>query len=47
MDRIAASKELLDRGWGKAPSVTPVDDHDPLEVDELTRETQEIVAGLT
>ena len=44
-DRIAAGRELLDRGWGKAPSFAPLEgnplDNDPIyqfiagELDEL------------
>ena len=33
--RIAAIREYLDRGWGKAPSYAPVEDGDPLGRDQL------------
>ncbi len=36
-DRKAAAAELLDRGWGKAPSFAPVEDGDPLELSDADR----------
>ena len=45
-DRIAASKELLDRGWGRAPTVAPIEGYDPLEMDELTAEIRSIAADI-
>jgi hypothetical protein len=45
-DRIAACKELLDRGWGKASAFVAVEGHDPLEADELTAEIRDIAAKL-
>jgi hypothetical protein len=44
--KIAATKELFDRGWGKAPAVAPIEGYDPLEAYELTAEVQEIAAEL-
>lgn len=37
-DRVAAWRELADRGWGKAPSYVAVDGLDPLELDGLAQE---------
>ena len=34
-DRIAAAREILDRGWGKAPTHAPIEGGDPLERSEL------------
>jgi hypothetical protein len=34
-DRIDATKELLDRGWGKAPAFANIEGADPLEQDEV------------
>lgn len=34
-DRISAAREILDRGWGKAPSYAPIEGSDPLEETEL------------
>lgn len=45
-DRVAAYRELLDRGWGKAPAFASIEGGDPLEMDAVTREIQEIVALL-
>ena len=44
-DRIAASKELLERGWGKSPAVAVVDG-DHVEVDEMTAEAVAIIDEL-
>lgn len=32
-DRIAAGREILDRGWGKSAAYAPVEEGDPLELD--------------
>lgn len=45
-DRIAAGKELLDRGWGKAPTFTPIEGGDPLERSELDQAIREIAEKL-
>ena len=37
-DRIAAWKELLDRGWGKAPAFASIEELSPLEHDEVAHE---------
>jgi hypothetical protein len=42
-DRIAASKLLAERGWGKPPQFAPIEDDDPLDLAE--RETAEIAAA--
>jgi hypothetical protein len=39
-------RELLDRGWGKTLSVAVVQNHDPLEIDEIAAEVQRIGAEL-
>lgn len=36
-DRIAAAREYLDRGWGKAPSFAPEQDGDPFELHDSDR----------
>ena len=41
-DRIAASKLLAERGWGKPPAYAPIEDDDPLALAE--RETDEMAA---
>lgn len=46
-DRIAAAREILDRGWGKAPSYAPIEGSDPLEESELDKAIREIVTQLT
>lgn len=43
MERIAAARELADRGWGKAPAFAAIEGHDPLELDA----TLEALQGLT
>ncbi len=43
-DRISAVRELLDRGWGKAPAFQPMEGSDPLEMSELDRAIREIAA---
>jgi Family of unknown function (DUF5681) len=45
-DRVAAYRELLDRGWGKAPAFAAVDGADPLEVDGLMAEAMRLVAEI-
>jgi hypothetical protein len=45
-DRIAATRELLDRGWGKAPAFAAVESHDPLEQDALVAEAARITAEI-
>ena len=41
-DRIAAMRELLDRGYGKAASFAAIEGADPLEIDDITREVAAI-----
>jgi hypothetical protein len=41
-DRVAAARELLDRGWGKAPAFASIEGADPLEQDEIS----EAISGL-
>jgi len=41
-DRVAAYRELLDRGWGRAPAFANIDGTDPLELDEVSAEVQAI-----
>lgn len=45
-DRIAAAKELLDRGWGKAPAFAPIEGGDPLEASDLDRAIRDIADQL-
>ena len=45
-DRIAAARELLDRGWGKAPALASVEGGDPLELDEVAQEIRSIADEL-
>ena len=42
-DRIAAIRELLDRGYGKAPEHAPIQDGDPLEMGDLERAISDII----
>ena len=45
-DRVAAIRELLDRGWGKAPAFTSMEAGDPLELGPIAREIQQIADEL-
>ena len=45
-DRVAACRELLDRGWGKAPAFAAMEADDPLELAEIAREVQQIADEL-
>ena len=45
-DRVAATRELLDRGWGKAPAYASVQMDDPLELSDIAREIQTIADEL-
>lgn len=45
-DRIAAAREILDRGWGKAPTYAPIIDGDPLEATAVDKAIQDIAAQL-
>ena len=45
-DRVAAYRELLDRGWGKAPAFASMEAGDPLELDDIAREIQAIADEL-
>ena len=45
-DRIAAWRELLDRGWGKAPAFAAMEADDPLELGDIAREIQGIADEL-
>jgi hypothetical protein len=45
-DRIAAAKELFDRGWGKAPTFMPIEGGDPLEQSELDQAIRSIADQL-
>jgi hypothetical protein len=46
-DRVAAIREVLDRGWGKAPAFAAMESDDPLELSEIAREIQEITDELS
>jgi len=43
-DRLAASKLLSERGWGKPPQFAPIEDEDPLDLSE--RRSAEVAASL-
>ena len=45
-DRVAAYRELLDRGWGKAPAFASIEHGDPLELDEVSAEIARIADEL-
>lgn len=45
-DRIMAVRELLDRGYGKAPTFATIEGHDPLELDEVSAQIQAIADEL-
>lgn len=45
-DRIGAAKEILDRGWGKAPVYAPIEGGDPLEGNELDKAIRDIADQL-
>ena len=40
-DRITAAREYLDRGWGRSASYAPVEDGNPLELENVDR----VIAG--
>jgi hypothetical protein len=46
-DRIAAAREIFDRGWGKAPAYAPIEGGDPLEESDLDRAIKDIADQLT
>jgi hypothetical protein len=46
-ERIAAVKELTDRGWGKAPAFAAIEGSDPLELGAIAAEAQAIADELT
>ena len=41
-----ATRELFDRGWGKAPAFAAMEADDPLELSEIAREIQTIADEL-
>ena len=45
-ERIAAVRELADRGWGKAPAFAAIEGSDPLELDVIAQEIQGIADEL-
>jgi hypothetical protein len=45
-DRVAACRELFDRGWGKAPAFAAMDAGDPLELDVIAQDIQGIADEL-
>jgi Family of unknown function (DUF5681) len=45
-DRVAAYRELLDRGWGKAPAFASMEADDPLELDEIASDIRSIADEL-
>jgi hypothetical protein len=46
-DRIAAAREIFDRGWGKAPAYAPIEGGDPLEESDLDKAIKDIADQLT
>jgi hypothetical protein len=45
-ERIAAWRELADRGYGKAPAFAAIESADPLELDAIAGEVQAIADEL-
>ena len=45
-DRIAAAREILDRGWGKAVGYSDIEGADPLDQNEVEAEIERIAAEL-
>ena len=45
-DRIAAAREILDRGWGKAVGFADIDGGDPLGMGEVEAEIRRIAEEL-
>ena len=45
-DRVAAYRELLDRGWGKAPAFAAMGAEDPLELSDTQRIVGQILDQL-
>jgi hypothetical protein len=45
-ERIAAVRELADRGWGKAPAFAAIEGGDPLELSAIAQEIQGIADEL-
>lgn len=45
-ERIAAWRELADRGWGKAPAYAAIEGGDPLELSAIAAEIQGIADEL-
>jgi hypothetical protein len=45
-ERIAAVRELSDRGWGKAPAFAAIEGSDPLELGAIAQEIQSIADEL-
>lgn len=46
-DRIAAVREIWDRGWGKPPAFASIEGEDPLGVSDLDAEIRAIADALT
>jgi hypothetical protein len=45
-DRIKATTELMDRGWGKAPTFMPIENADPLNQSDLDQAIRDIADQL-
>lgn len=45
-DRIKATTELMDRGWGKAPTFMPIEGADPLGASDLDQAIRDIADQL-
>ena len=47
LEKLAAWRELLDRGYGKAPAFAAIEGADPLEQDAVAQEIRAVMAELT
>ena len=45
-DRISATREFLDRAWGRSAAYAPVEDGDPLDLSDIDRAIGSIVDDL-
>jgi hypothetical protein len=45
-DRLAASRLLADRGWGKAPTYAAIEEADPLDLANLEQAAEDFRAAI-
>ena len=45
-DRLEASRLLADRGWGKAPAYVPIDEDNPLGLEDVKAAAEEFRAAI-